>query len=50
MKRTLTTFAALGILLGATACNTVKGAGQDVEYVGEKIEEGAEKVEEELDD
>lgn len=24
-----------GVLMGATACNTVKGAGRDIESVGE---------------
>lgn len=26
---------ATGVVLGATACNTVKGAGRDIESVGE---------------
>lgn len=32
-------FAALLALLGATACNTVEGAGEDVEAAGDAIEE-----------
>ncbi|WP_242109177.1 entericidin A/B family lipoprotein [Luteimonas aquatica] len=31
----------LGML---SACNTVKGAGKDVQKVGEKIEQGADKT------
>lgn len=27
-----------------TACNTVRGAGQDVQKVGEKVEESAERT------
>lgn len=27
-----------------TACNTVRGAGQDVQKVGEKVEEAAEET------
>ncbi len=27
-----------------TACNTVKGAGKDVQKVGEKVEDAAEKT------
>ncbi len=37
-----------GLMLAATlslgACNTIAGAGQDIESVGGEIEEGAEKV------
>ena len=37
-----------GLMLAATlslgACNTVAGAGQDIESVGEEIEKGAEKA------
>jgi len=31
--------------LGAAACNTVEGAGQDIESLGSEIEETAEEVE-----
>ncbi|MCD9029312.1 entericidin A/B family lipoprotein [Luteimonas sp. BDR2-5] len=45
MKR-LTALLLLAMFSAATlsACNTVKGAGQDVQKVGEKMEEGAENT------
>lgn len=49
MKTLFQSLAALGLLLGATACNTVDGAGKDVEYVGERVQDASETVEEELD-
>lgn len=39
------------ICLGSlTACNTVRGVGEDVSVVGEKISDGAERVERRIDD
>jgi entericidin B len=35
----LVAFALSGILLSASACNTVKGAGQDIESVGQAGED-----------
>jgi len=35
MKKMLLALAAAGLCLGASACNTVKGAGRDIESVGE---------------
>ncbi len=46
MKLTVITTFACGI----TACNTIEGAGQDVEYVGEAVQDGAQAVEDELND
>jgi predicted small secreted protein len=34
-KKLLLALAAASICLGASACNTVKGAGRDIESVGE---------------
>jgi predicted small secreted protein len=34
---------ALCALLGLSACNTVKGVGQDIQKAGEKIEDAARK-------
>ena len=34
-RKTVLTLAAVGLILGATACNTVKGLGRDIESVGE---------------
>lgn len=39
-KYVLASFAAL-FALGVAACNTVEGAGQDIEEVGSEIEETA---------
>lgn len=39
VKKLILALAASGILLGASACNTVKGAGQDIESVGEAGDE-----------
>jgi predicted small secreted protein len=33
-----------------SACNTVKGAGEDIEASGEMIQEGSEEVEEEIEE
>jgi predicted small secreted protein len=33
----------LGFCLGFAGCNTIKGAGQDIQKAGEKIEDAAKK-------
>jgi predicted small secreted protein len=38
----------LGLLLAPTACNTVSGAGEDIEATGEALSESAEEVKEGL--
>jgi len=35
MTKMLLALAVAGLCLGASACNTVKGAGRDIESVGE---------------
>jgi len=35
VKKLILALAALGLIAGASACNTVKGVGQDVESVGQ---------------
>jgi predicted small secreted protein len=35
LRKTILAIAAAGIALSATACNTVKGLGRDIESVGE---------------
>ena len=37
-------------VLGAAGCNTISGAGQDVEAVGAAVEEAAEETKDELTD
>lgn len=39
----LTILIASSLVLVLSACNTVKGAGQDIQKVGEKIEDAAKK-------
>ena len=41
--KTLTVLIASSLILVLSACNTVKGAGQDIQKVGEKIEDAAKK-------
>jgi predicted small secreted protein len=41
--KTLTVLIASCLLLFLVGCNTVKGAGQDIQKVGEKIEDAAKK-------
>jgi predicted small secreted protein len=33
----------IGLCLSITGCNTIKGAGQDIQKAGEKIEDAAKK-------
>ncbi len=45
MKRLITVMLLAMFSMGTlTACNTVKGAGQDIEKVGDKIEEKADET------
>lgn len=39
VRKLILALVASGVVLGATACNTVKGAGRDVESVGREGEE-----------
>lgn len=39
MRKLILTLAAFGLIAGASACNTVKGLGEDVESVGEAGDE-----------
>jgi predicted small secreted protein len=43
MTRLILMFAALALSLGLSACNTVKGVGQDIQKAGETIEGAAKK-------
>ncbi len=38
----------LAALPAVTACNTVKGAGKDIQKIGEGVQTGVETVEEEV--
>ncbi len=42
--RKLIVLAALAAALTTTACNTIKGAGQDVEAAGQAVSDTAEKA------
>ena len=41
--KTLAAVIASSLILFLSGCNTVKGAGQDIQKVGEKIEDAAKK-------
>ena len=41
MKRLMAVMLLAMFLMGLTACNTVAGAGKDVQKVGEKVEDKA---------
>ncbi len=43
MNKTIITVLSLLTLLALSACNTVKGVGQDLQKAGEKIEEVSKK-------
>jgi predicted small secreted protein len=43
MKKTLATLFALCFALSLTACNTIKGAGQDIQKAGSAVEGAAKK-------
>lgn len=43
-KRLLSTFAALFMVIGLGACNTIAGAGEDVESAGDAVEDSAESA------
>jgi predicted small secreted protein len=43
MKKTISILLLLAISAGLTACNTFRGAGQDIERGGEKVQDAATK-------
>jgi predicted small secreted protein len=43
IMKTLISTLILGFCLAITGCNTIKGAGQDIQKAGEKIEDAAKK-------
>ena len=43
MKKTITAIAALAFALMLAGCNTIKGAGQDIQKAGGAIEDAATK-------
>lgn len=43
MKTFFTALIALTALIGVSACNTIEGAGKDIEAGGDKIEKSAAK-------
>lgn len=49
MSRLTVALAALFIALGLGACNTVRGAGEDIQSGGEAISDTATEVQRELD-
>jgi predicted small secreted protein len=47
-KLLILSLAILGFGLGATACNTVRGAGQDVQAAGRGVENVAQETQDDL--
>ena len=43
MKKTIAMLLALSFAFALAGCNTIKGAGQDIQRAGEKIEDAAKK-------
>jgi entericidin B len=43
MNRLILVVATLAITVGLSACNTIRGMGQDIQKAGEKIEGAAKK-------
>ncbi|HQC94690.1 MAG TPA: entericidin A/B family lipoprotein [Aquabacterium sp.] len=43
MSRLITALAAIALVLGLSACNTIKGMGQDIQKAGGAIENAAKK-------
>jgi len=43
MRKIAALVAVVGIMVGATACNTIEGAGKDVKATGQAIENAAAK-------
>jgi entericidin B len=43
MKKIISVFGIIAFAFGLTACNTIKGMGQDVERGGEKVQGAAER-------
>lgn len=41
---------ALGLVAGTTGCNTMKGAGKDVQGAGKAVEKAADKTQSEIHD
>ena len=48
IRQLITALALTGLTLTASACNTVKGAGKDIEKGGEAIQDGAENVQDDM--
>lgn len=41
---------ALGLAAGVAGCNTVEGAGRDIQGAGEAVEDASQEVEEEIEE
>lgn len=48
--KSLVLLAWMALMLGLAACNTMRGAGEDVEATGEGVQDVAEDTEDELED
>ena len=41
MKKLIIMLVLLGAVVGVTSCNTIKGAGQDIEKAGDAVKDAA---------
>jgi predicted small secreted protein len=48
LKRLITAAVTFTFAIGLTGCNTIRGAGMDIERAGEKIQDHAEKTKEKM--
>jgi entericidin B len=48
MKKIIALLSVLIVTLGASACNTMKGMGQDVERGGEKVQDAAQSTQKKM--
>ncbi len=49
-EKLLALAALLGMTAGVTGCNTMEGAGRDIEGAGEAVQDASNEVEEEIEE
>ena len=48
IKRLIAAVVAAGFMAGLAGCNTVQGAGKDVERAGEKVQDSAQRAKDKM--
>ncbi len=48
LKRIIAAIVASGFLAGLAGCNTIQGAGKDVERAGEKVQDTAQRAKDKM--